>query len=304
MFGVCGKVDVKSIKLKGNHRIMSDDIEQFNLFPNHKKTYQRYPWTGLQWSPAGLKNFLVNPVHAGGTPFNVTTSSPSGKQIKHFDQWDCNWDTHQGIMTREQHEQIKRIIRGNRHNKWAARKEDINPFANLLKCGRCGSALTRMSSRRDRHGQYTAYYQCTYYSLGRCDAKEMLNSRSLDAQVADLLVSEATRLAGKVDFEEDKYLEPLEVRELRESLAGLEKLTSNLFVENAKDGIRDQIASILSLHENIAKRSLLVREELVQMFRDREYWDSRTSEDKKRILNKLVRRIVVDGRVVLGMEFL
>lgn len=304
MFGICGKVDVKNTKSKGNHRIMPDDIEQFDLFQSHKKIYQRYPWTGLQWSPTGLKNFLVNPVHAGGTPFNVTASSPSGKQIKHFDKWDCNWDTHEGIITREQHEQIKRTIRGNRNNKWASRKEDINPFANLLKCGRCGSALTRMSSRRDRNGQYTAYYQCTYYSLGRCGVKEMLSSRSLDSQVANLLVSEATRLAGMVDFEEDKHLEPKEVRELRESLAGLEKLPTNPFVETAKDGIRDQIASILSLHENITKRSLLIREELVQMFHDHEYWDSRTSEDKKRILNKLVRRIVVDGRVVLGIEFL
>jgi hypothetical protein len=283
---------------------MPDDLPQFDLFQNNKKTYQRYPWTGLQWSPAGLKNFLVNPVHAGGTPFNVTTSSPSGKQINHFDKWDCNWDTHEGIITRERHEQIKRTIRGNRNNKWAARKEDINPFANLLKCGRCGGGLTRMSSRRDVSGQYTAYYQCTYYSLGRCDAKEMLSSRSLDSQVADLLVREAIRLAGMVDFEEDKHQESAEVKELRETLAGLEKLPTNLFVEKAKDGIRDQIASILSLHENITKRSLLVREELVQMFCDREYWESRTSEDKKRMLNRLVCRIIVDGRVVLGIEFL
>ncbi|BAY31505.1 fdxN element site-specific recombinase XisF [Nostoc carneum NIES-2107] len=304
MFGVSGKIDAKSKKLKDNHRIMPDDIEQFDLLQNQRKTYQRYPWTGLQWSPAGLKNFLVNPVHAGGTPFNVTTSSPSGKQINHFDQWDCNWDTHEGIISREQHEQIKRQIRQNRHNKWVARQEDINPFANLLKCSRCSGALTRMSSRRDRNGQYTAYYQCTYYALRRCDAKEMLNSRSLDAQVADLLVTEATRLAGMVDFEEDKNPEPKEVQELRESLAALEKIPSNAFVEKAKDGIRDQIANILSLHENITKRSLIVREELVQMFRDREYWESRTLEDKKRILNKLVRRIVIDGRVVLSIEFL
>ncbi|MCM0591623.1 MAG: fdxN element excision recombinase XisF [Gloeotrichia echinulata IR180] len=304
MFGVSGKVDAKSPKSKGNHRIMPNDIEQLDLFPNNKKTYQRYPWTSLQWSPAGLKNFLVNPVHAGGTPFNVTKSSPSGKQINHFDKWDCNWDTHEGMITRERHEQVKRTIRQNLNNKWAARQEDINPFANLLKCGRCGGALTRMSSRRDRHRQYTAYYQCTYYSLGRCDAKEMLSSPRLDSQVADLLVGEATRLAGMVDLGEDKHQESSEVKELRETLAGLEKLPTNPFVEKAKDGIRDQIASILSLNENMTKRSLLVLEELVQMFRDREYWDSRTSEDKKRMLNRLVRRIIVEGRVVLGIEFL
>ncbi|MBW4445343.1 MAG: recombinase family protein [Spirirestis rafaelensis WJT71-NPBG6] len=308
MFGTSGKVDAREKeKSKASHRATAESLGELDLSPADKKTYKRYPWGSLQWSPAGLKNFLVNPVHAGGTPFNVTKkgAGASRKVLKHFDQWDCNWDTHEGIITREQHEQIKRTIRANANNKWAAHSgETTNPFANLLKCGRCGGALTRMSSRRDASGNYTAYYQCTYHSLGRCDAKEMISSRSLDNQVADLLVGEATRLAGMVDFGEEKHLEPREVKELRETLAGLEKLPPNPFVEKAKDGIRDQIASILSLYEKVTKRSLLVREELIEMFRDREYWESRTPEDKKRMLNRLVRRIIVDGRVVLGIEFL
>jgi hypothetical protein len=50
------------------------------------------------------------------------------------------------------------MIRTNTNNKWAARSGEMtNPFANLLKCARCGGALTRMSSRRDRNGTYTAY---------------------------------------------------------------------------------------------------------------------------------------------------
>ncbi|MBW4666613.1 MAG: recombinase family protein [Cyanomargarita calcarea GSE-NOS-MK-12-04C] len=306
MVGTPGKIEARSPDVKRKHLISAENLDSTDFSSNTKKTFKRYPWASLQWSPAGLKNFLVNPVHAGGTPFNVTTSSPSkGKQISHFDKWDCNWDTHEGIITREQHEQIKRIIRSNANNKWAATAGDTtNPFANLVKCGRCGGALTRMSSRRDRRkGDYTAYYQCTHYSLGRCDAKEMISSRSLDNQVAANLVREATRLASMVDFGEEKHLEPASVKELRETLAGLDKLPTNHFVEKAKDGISDQIASILSLHEKATKRSLLVREELVQMFCDREYWDSRTPEDKKRMLNRLVRRIIVDGRVLLGIEF-
>lgn len=86
----------------------------------------------------------------------------------------------------------------------------------------------------------------------------MLSSRSLDSQVADLLVGEGTRLAGMVDLSEDKLQESAEVKDLRETLAGLSKLPTNPFVEKVKDGIRDQIASILSLHENITKRNLLV----------------------------------------------
>ncbi len=304
IFATPGKVEARSHRESRKHLISAENLDNMDFSSNAKKAFRRYPWASLQWSPAGLKNFLVNPVHAGGTPFNVTTNSPSGKQINHFDKWDCNWDTHQGIITREQHEQIKRIIRSNANNKWAAVTGDVtNPFANLLKCGRCGGALTRMSSRRDRNGIYTAYYQCTYYGLGRCDIKEMISSRRLDNQVVALLVREATRLAALVDIEEEKPEEPPSVKELRESLAGLEKLSSNPFVEKAKDGIRDQIASILSLHETVTKRSLLVREELIGMFRESEYWDTRTPQDKKRILNRLVRRITVNGQNVLSIDF-
>ena len=132
----------------------------------------------------------------------------------------------------------------------------------------------------------------------------MILSDKLEQQVADLLVKEATRLSGMVNFEEDKREEPAEVRELRDTLAGLERLPVNPFVEKAKDGIREQISSTLNLNEKMTTRSLLVREELSQMFRDRDFWDSRTPDDKKRILNRLVRRIIVDRRIVLGIDFL
>ena len=132
----------------------------------------------------------------------------------------------------------------------------------------------------------------------------MIRSDYLDEQVADLLVKEATRLAGMVNLEEEKRQEPIEVKELRETLAGLEKLPVNPFVEKAKDGIREQIASILSLNEKVTTRSLLIREELSQMFCDREFWETRTPDDKKRILNRFVRRIIIDKRVVTGIDFL
>jgi hypothetical protein len=107
-----------------------------------------------------------------------------------------------------------------------------------------------------------------------------------------------------VNLEEEKRQEPIEVKELRDTLAGLEKLPVNPFVEKAKDGIREQITSILSLNEKVTTRSLLIREELSQMFCDREFWETRTPDDKKRILNRFVRRIIIDKRVVTGIEFL
>ena len=303
MFGTSNKVEARSGKKTRKHVIDRENLEVADFSSNKKNNFKRYPWGSLQWSPSGLKNFLVNPVNAGGTPFNVTTKSPSGKQLNHFDKWDCNWDTHEGIISREQHEQVKRVIRSNANNRWVGSKR-VNPYANLLKCSNCGGALTRTSGQLKRGGKFIHYYQCSHFPLGRCDRKEMIRSDYLDEQVADLLVKEATRLAGMVNLEEEKRQEPIEVKELRETLAGLEKLPVNPFVEKAKDGIREQIASILSLNEKVTTRSLLIREELSQMFCDREFWETRTPDDKKRILNRFVRRIIIDKRVVTGIDFL
>jgi DNA invertase Pin-like site-specific DNA recombinase len=304
MFGTVGKVDGKTKKVAENHRVEVENFDDLVLAPKDKKNFKRYPFSTLQWSPQGLKNFLVNPVHAGGTPFNVTTNAPSGRQIKHFDQYDVNWDTHEGIITREQHEQVKKTIRRNARNRWASQSGDtINPFANILKCYVCGGAFTRVSSRRDKAGNYTAYYQCTYYPLGRCTSKRMISSHSLDRQVADLLVKEATRLAGMVDLGDERHLsEPQEVTELRESLRQLEKLPSIPTIERAKQDIREQVANILALNDTTAKHNLLRRDELVQMFSDRNFWDTRTPADKKRILSRLVNRVIVDGVTVVCVE--
>ena len=303
MFGTPSKVEARSSKKTNKQVIDRENLDKADFSSNKKNTFKRYPWGSLQWSPSGLKNFLVNPVNAGGTPFNVTTKSPSGKQLNHFDKWDCNWDTHEGIISREQHEQVKKTIRSNANNRWVGSKK-VNPFANLLKCSNCGGALTRTSGQLNRGGKLIHYYQCSYFPLGRCNRKEMIRSDYLDEQVADLLVKEATRLAGMVNLGEEKREEPTEVKELRETLAGLEKLPVNPFVEKAAYGIREQIASILSLNEKVTTHSLLVREELSQMFCDREFWETRTPDDKKRILNRFVRRIIVDKRVVAGVEFL
>jgi site-specific DNA recombinase len=303
MFGVAGKVSSRIPKKGHKNFIDASNLETVDYSPSTKKSYQRYPWASLQWSPSGLLNFLVNPVHCGGTQFDVTKIVSGGRKVNHFDDRSVNWDTHEGIITREQHEHIKRIIRGNAQNRWAG-DERVNPFANLLKCSRCGGSLTRMSGQLNRGGQYVHYFRCTYFPLGRCDAEKSIRSDRLDNQIVDLLIQESTRLAGMVDLETDKQDEPAEVKELRETLSGLEKMAYNLFVEKAMMEIRNQIASILSLHEVSTKRNLVVREEITRMFHDRDFWDTRTPEDKKRILTRLVRRIVVDTIRVMRIEFL
>jgi site-specific DNA recombinase len=284
IFGTPHKVETKLHKQSKSHQVSVENLDEVDLSPHGKKTYKRYPWASLQWSPAGLKDFLVNPVHAGGTPFN-TTQKQGGKR-KHFDQWEVNWDTHEGIITREKHEQIKKVIRSNANNRWAGVEGSYtNPFANLLKCACCGGALTRQAAYKSKDGTPNHWYQCTYYSLGRCKTKQMLSSHL-------------------VDLSHESVEEPASVKSLRESLSSLEKLPPIPAIEKAKDDIREEIARVISSGNAIAKHSAIIRDELIQMFSDRVFWDTRTQLDKKRILSRLVRRVVVDGTVVLRVDLL
>jgi site-specific DNA recombinase len=303
IFGTPHKVGTKQRKESKSHQISVEKLDEVELSPHTKKTYQRYPWGSLQWSPAGLKDFLVNPVHAGGTPFN-TTQKQGGKR-KHFDQWEVNWDTHEGIITREKHEHIKKVIRNNANNRWAGVEGSYtNPFANLLKCACCGGALTRQAAYKSKDGTPKHWYQCTYYPLGRCKTKQMLSSHSLDNQVSELLISEAGQLVDLVDLSNEPVEEPPSVKSLRESLSSLEKLPPIPAIEKAKDDIREEIVRVISSGNAVTKHNAIIRDELIQMFSDRAFWDTRTQLDKKRILSRLVRRVVVDGTLVLRLDLL
>jgi site-specific DNA recombinase len=303
IFGTLGQVKAKLLPEVKNRQIITQNLDEIDLSPRTSITHNRYPWTSLRWSPSGLKDFLTNPVHAGGTPFNTTKKQ--GGRRKHFDLYEVNWDTHEGIISRQQHEEVKKIIRNNSCNKWAAATgSDANPFANLAKCARCGGAVTRGSARTRKDGVRESWYQCSHYTLGRCDSKKMISYSNLDKQVADLLVTKATKLADLVNLNNEPTEESPQIKSLRESLSFLEKSPFNPAIEKAKDEIREEIARAISSENAVAKHSEILREELVQMFSDRSYWDSRTLDDKKRILSRLVRRVVVDGSTVLRVDLL
>jgi site-specific DNA recombinase len=285
--------------------VREDDLDKIIFAPNKTNHPWRYPWSGLRWSIPGLKALLVNPVYAGGLPFDTYAKS-KGKR-KHFDEWKVKWGTHddEAIITYEEHERVKRIIRENRNNRWAAREDkEVNPFSKLIKCTYCDGSMTRHAKRIDKHGQAIYYYQCRLYKAGNCSNKNMISSKILDVQVVDLLAQEAERLANLVETDEQPVVEePPEVKTLRVSLNNLETLPPSSAIEQIKNDLKEQIAIALNPINNTTKQSLIAKERIIQAFANKSYWQGLNAQDKRAILNGCIKKICVDGNFVTAIEY-
>ncbi|MEA5599145.1 fdxN element excision recombinase XisF [Rivularia sp. UHCC 0363] len=265
----------------------------------------RYPHTSLKWSVSGLRSILVNPIYAGGTPYNTVVHSNGHR--KPFDEWEVVWGTHEdeAIITREEHERIKTMIRGNRNNRWASEQKYTNPFANLVKCDRCGAAYSRQCKKLVKKKNFIRHhYQCSFYRTGACSNKQMISSDNLEKQVIEHLVKEAEKLAGLAEQETQVMQESPEVKTLRASLNTLEALPSNRAIEKAKEEIIIQIADARSATSNNSQLYLIAKERIIQAFSNPKFWQGLQVEDKKALLQGCIKKIVVDGNRVTKVELL
>ncbi|MEH1968882.1 fdxN element excision recombinase XisF [Nostoc sp.] len=265
----------------------------------------RYPHTGLKWSVSGLRSILVNPIYAGGTLYNTVVHSKGHR--KPFDEWEVTWGTHEdeAIITREEHERIKAMIRSNRNNRWATEQKHTNPFANLVKCAHCGAAYSRQCKKLvKRKGFVRHHYQCSFYRTGACHNGRMISSDELEKQVINHLVREAERLTGLVEQEVDSSEESPEIKTLRASLNTLEALPSNPAIEKAKEDMRMQIATAVATTSNASKQYLIAKERIVVAFSNQRYWQGLEPQDKQALLKGCVQKIVVDANLVTAVELL
>ncbi len=306
--------DIFGIQANAIPKLRNDEVNSLGeedeiIFENINKSRGnglslRYPHTGLKWSVSGLRSILVNPVYAGGTPYNTIVSAKGHR--KPFDEWEVAWNTHEdeAIITREEHESIKAMIRGNRNNRWASEQKYTNPFANLVKCDYCGAAYSRQCKKLVKKKNFIRHhYQCSFYRTGACSNGQMISSDELEKQVIEHLVREAARLAGLVE-QEAKVEESPEVKTLRSSLNTLEALPSNSAIEKAKEDIRMQIANALATGNHHSQQYLIAKERIIQAFSNPRFWEGLQVEDKRTLLQGCIHKIVVDGNQVTGVQLL
>ena len=313
MFGIEVKAQTKFLDKSVREIVINDESDLNKL--GKKVTNVS---AGLRWTRSGLRQWLVNPVLAGGIPTQTThrdNSVTGKKKFKHrlpSDQWGIIWidDAEWAIITQSQHNDIKNILKQNRNNSWASdtrhSENDINIFSGLLKCSMCGASYTRCSAKSRKSGERKYHYQCSFYQSRKCTQKKMIINNKLEQQVIEALVNMAENLAGMVDaINPDDITESEEIVTLRRQLESLEAIPgNNQAINEAKENIKQQLATLLTLNSNQSIQKTLIKSELVAMFNDSDFWYGLSMKDKKSVLGRLLRQIVIDGDRVVRIDLL
>ncbi|MBR8835563.1 MAG: recombinase family protein [Stigonema ocellatum SAG 48.90 = DSM 106950] len=308
-FGISSKCSEKYVKKSGNYSIDEEDtLTQKTLkkkVDEKSNAGLRYPYSGLRWTTTGIRDWLTNPVLAGGTPYGTVKENGNKKS---FDEINVFWNTHdeQALITFQQHQEIKEIIRGNRKNAWASYgdrdPQKLNIFQGLIFCAKCNAKFVKVATYQSKDGKLKSYYQCTYYlKSGMCQHKNAITNFELEEQIVEFLVREAERLSLLGEQTSTPVTESKELLELRSQLQALECIPgNNPAIETAKEGLRWQITELLSCGERTNQAVLISRERIIAAFRNRDFWKGiQNPVDKKRLLRECIMCAVVDeGKVV------
>jgi len=161
--------------------------------------------------------------------------------------------THQPLITKGLFDQVQEVFRRANHPKETKRKL---PFAGLLKCGKCGCALTPEIKK----GKYV-YYHCTQYR-GECD-----NTYIREEKLGELLADVVKRI--RVD---EKAVESIRVA----------------LLESERDKTQFHTGAVKSLQKRYAHiQNLLDRayEDKLSSKITEEFWERKSSEWNAELLD-------------------
>lgn len=287
-----------------SHVIKDGDIVDIEI-----KTNKHVP---MYFPKMTIRNLLVNPVFAGGTPYDTHEKLPGEKKyrLKPYYEWQINWGTHEGIISVETHEKIKAIIQSNRNNRWnnaTDKKWDINPYSGILKCSHCGGGLARQKHRPDKNGTMRYRYQCSKYRQKTCVNKRMVLFSDIDRQVGAMLSKEALKLTESLKnkdelLSKDTIPESDELKTLKQSLKVLLSMPRNDILDKTIEQYENKIRELTNVSSQVATHnSDLANRFLAYMSMD-DFWVNLSLADKQRFLKEFVSKITVDAPYITNLK--
>lgn len=270
------------------------------VFAHHQKAGGRVARDLFKFSPAGLRNWLLNPVLQG----HLCYLRKKNRQALPQHLWDIRYDTHKEhrLITIAELRQIEEILERNRLVRGYGTTALKYPLSGLVYCADCRSACYSMKGSRGKNQPgYNYYFQCKNWRERACPNKQMVRMEIVEAACIAHLVAKAAAITEYASTRPTQ-IDPPEIQQLRSQLQGLEQLGHNSAIEAAKNDLRSQIAAL----QHTIQTDWAVNEELQQIlldsFSDSEYWEGLTDDAKRQIYRALVKRVVVRGGQVSSVE--
>ncbi len=221
-----------------------------------------------EWTPfrscRGVRAWLLNPTLRGGIGYH---------QGPNHTYREVHWGCHQPLLSHRQFADFERLQQQNRRI-WGANRSMIpRPLTSLCVCAECGCRMKYISGR-------------TIPSL-RCYGtlcSQLYKGTREDVIIRYAVEALTTRAAEKLAALASQNDEPLEVRELRRTIAKLQAMND----PDLQPVIKDKIRRLeLLLAEPVADDLLM------QKLSDRRWYDLASADELREILQETVERIEI-----------
>ena len=283
---------LESKSLRGCLKII---YERYGIktFAHHREKGGRVAREMFRFSPGGLRLWLSNPVLRGHVQYLRRSENPVIK-----------YDRHPGLMSEAEYQEILKILNFNKQHRGYGSTKLKYPLSGLVQCGECRSSCYSATGSTNWHRAKKTgeplvrlvYYQCKNWRHRACTQKTMIQEQVIEAAVIEKLTTVAETIADQV-LQPLEPEEPLELRELRNQILTLKMLPRNPAIDRAIEDIAGQIT--------VMERSLILetsgredRVNLLEVFRDPDYWATLEPSEKQEIYRELVQTIVIkDGQI-------
>lgn len=267
-----------------------------SVFAHNRRVGGRVAARMFRFSPAGLRDWLTNPVLQGHLCYLRK------KDLKRLpkEAWDIRHDTHpeHRLITDLEARRIEEILKQNRLIRGYGTSALKYPLSGLIYCGECRSACYSLKGSRGKNQPgYNYYFQCKNWRVRACKNKQMVRMEVAEQHVIAHLIQRAQAIAEYASIPPEQIESP-QLQQLRSQLAGLEQLGQNPAIEAAKNDVRQQIKAELAKSQQQEVIDVATQELLLKTFTDPEYWQQLSDADKRQIYRDLVGRVIVrDGQV-------
>ena len=282
---------------------------------------QRYFVSSVfRWTEAGFLDWIRDPALCGDrvlAKYEIAedeTGRRYKKRLLRRDEWEIEPDAHPGLISRDRHAAILKILAGHSIPRGSASYSSVNLFKGMLWCEECGSVMCLQSGgNRSGGGRYYAY-QCTLWIKGRaqkkknakaivgCTQRKTVRLEDVENAIVDFLAQRAQEIltAAKSINENPDGSDPdsPEIAELRSSIVKLRSFNDPDLagaIESKENKLRQLIATTLQQQDVRQTNDAAI----VKAFENPNFWSYLAFEEKKETLQELIDRVTCkDGKVV------
>ena len=283
--------------------------ESIDLYLSHKALpivtrliYEKY---GKRWSVSGLRQWLLNPVLIGHTPYDKRVPKPAnlpqGNQIIYGTHVD------QAIMTEQEQKAIAEILTENVRVWGRNRTAFINPLSGLVFCGECGVScdlLSKLSGGIRTELRKIRSFYCRTRSkkpAGKtCGQRGTYKFEMIEAIAVETLTQKAKEIAPI--FDAPGTTENPKVKELRSQVIILESMPTSLIILTAIAGLKSEIEKLELNRDKSRVADKELRSLLVEAFADPDFFELMQNSDKRSFYKYFIDKIIVRDREVVSVE--